>query len=210
MIQDEAVKCRHCHSAVGMSAHKGGAKIPSWLAVFLIVLLAFIAWGSIQTTPVTSQSQGAAVVAANTEIPTPQNIYELNKKLPRDVKRDAVDDLPAYTILRQDYVFTSGGKTIRKDGVILIPEYSQKTPKRLVFETLRKILAKEGFGQGNIYSTVEAFQAEMSAIFAKAHPDALKTGHIGGILEGDFFYRDSEGHLVFEEIKNGTLSGVVR
>lgn len=92
-------------------------------------------------------------------------------------------DLPQYKILDQTDLFSGTGKL----GEILIVSYSKNTPKELREGTLRKIMKKEGFVSGMLYSTEEAFKANYSESYSKSHPGALKKGYLGQINEqGEF------------------------
>ncbi len=91
--------------------------------------------------------------------------------------------IPEYKVLFQVDLMSGAGKF----GEILISSYSKDTPKEERESTLRKIIKKEGFVSAMLYSTEEAYKANSSESFSKAHPDALKKGYLGQITEKGIF-----------------------
>lgn len=103
-------------------------------------------------------------------------------ELPKKVKKQATDVLPAYTVIDQVKLMTGG-----KYGDILIKNFSKETPRNIRESVLRRIAKKEGFTQATLYCTMEAYKANMSASYLKAHPNALKKGYLGSLKDGKFF-----------------------
>jgi|GEM_PF-2590966 len=97
------------------------------------------------------------------------------------VDRPALSDLPAYKIL---YVVEpmKGGKT----GDVLMPSLSRSTPTVERESIARRITALEGWVEIRLYSTEEAYEANYSASFAEQHPNAMRTGFLGVISDGQF------------------------
>ena len=91
--------------------------------------------------------------------------------------------IPEYKVLFQVDLMSGAGKF----GEILISSYSKDTPKEERESTLREIIKKEGFVSAALYSTEEAYKANSSESFSKAHPDALKNGYLGQISEKGLF-----------------------
>lgn len=87
---------------------------------------------------------------------------------------------PAYKVL-----FSYSGKG-RKFGDILVPSFSRATPVETREVVLRAIAAKEGLDDVSLYSSEEAYKANVSASFQKSHPDALQNGFLGMLREGKF------------------------
>lgn len=104
-------------------------------------------------------------------------------ELPADVNRKASEDLPAYVILDQFKLITGG-----KYGDVLVKSFSKDTPQNIVKTTLLKIAEKEGFTQACLYCTEEAYKANSSSSYLKQHPNALKEGLLGTLIDGQFYY----------------------
>lgn len=94
-----------------------------------------------------------------------------------------VEGLPRYKILFQVNLFSGSGKY----ADILISSYNKNTPEAERESTLRKIIKKEGFVSAALYSTEDAYNANMSESFSKSHPNALKNGYLGMITESGIF-----------------------
>ncbi|CAM4134746.1 hypothetical protein AQBE111736_01650 [Aquirufa beregesia] len=92
-------------------------------------------------------------------------------------------DIPDYKILFQVDLNSGEGRF----GEILISSYSKKIPKVERERTLRKIIKKEGFVSAVLYSTEDAYKANSSESFSKAHPNAFKNGYLGQITEKGVF-----------------------
>jgi hypothetical protein len=91
--------------------------------------------------------------------------------------------LPNYRILfRVDLI---SGKGVF--GEVLISDYSKKTSKDEIENSLRAIIKKEGFVSAMLYSTEDAYRANMSESFSKAHPEAMEVGYLGQITEKGMF-----------------------
>lgn len=101
--------------------------------------------------------------------------------LQKDIKKEAVDDLPAYTIIDQAKLISGG-----KSGDILITSFSKATPAKVRESVLRRIVRKEGFTEAYLYCTMEAYKANYSSSYLKAHPNALKEGYLGSLRGGKF------------------------
>jgi len=100
----------------------------------------------------------------------------------KNVEKQAIDDLPAYTIIDQVNLITGG-----KFGDILITSFSRETPRITRESVLKRIAKKEGFKEATLYCTMEAYRANMSASYLKVHPNALKIGYLGSLKDGKFF-----------------------
>ena len=131
--------------------------------------------GQVQTVYALSEDQGRVIVWGETES-NPMNAQE------EPIARPAVNELPAYTILFSVDLADGTGRM----GDILIPSLSPSTPTAKRESVARSIATKEGFVTVYLYRTREAYEANMSSSYAKAHPDALKSGFLGS-LEGDKF-----------------------
>ena len=106
--------------------------------------------------------------------------YEKYEKF-TPLARATSKSLPAYTVL-SSYKKISGGKF----GDILVPSFSRKTPVKTREAVFRAIAAKEGINDVTFYTTEEAYKANISASFARTHPDAMRKGLLG-ILQGGVF-----------------------
>jgi len=106
--------------------------------------------------------------------------YEKYEKF-TPVARAPSISLPAYTVL-SSYKKTGGGKF----GDIWVPSFSRNTPVKTREAVFRAIAAKEGINDVTFYTTEEAYKANISASFARTHPDAMQKGLLG-ILQGGVF-----------------------
>ncbi|MGE5574016.1 MAG: hypothetical protein ACM3ZU_13525 [Bacteroidota bacterium] len=131
--------------------------------------------GQVQTVYALTEDQGRVIVWGETES-HPMNAQE------EPIARPAVNQLPAYTILLSVDLADGTGRM----GDILIPSLSPSTPRAKRESVARAIAAKEGFVAAYLYSTREAYEADMSSSYAKAHPDALKSGFLGFLEQGKF------------------------
>ncbi len=66
-------------------------------------------------------------------------------------------------------------------GDILIPSLSRQSDPAAVEAISRAIFNKEGYNFASFCSTEEAYKANGSASYLKAHPTALIKGFLGGI-----------------------------
>jgi hypothetical protein len=101
---------------------------------------------------------------------------------PEPVARAADENFPSYTILFSVKKIDGSGKY----GDILVPSFSLKTPIAQREAFVRQIAKKEGFAELSLYSTKDAYQANMSASFLKTHPNALREGFLGMLQNGKF------------------------
>jgi hypothetical protein len=101
---------------------------------------------------------------------------------PAPSTRAAVPGLPAYKVLFSVQKFGGGGRY----GDVLVSSLSRTTPAKTREEIARKIARKEGFSQVSLYCTEEAYKADNSESFSKAHPGAMKRGFLGMIQDGKF------------------------
>ena len=97
------------------------------------------------------------------------------------VNRETSDSLPAYSVLFSNKKIGGG-----KFGDILIPSFSRQTPVKKRETIFRSISAKEGIEDVSFYSAEEAYKANVSASFAKSHPNAMRDGFLGTLREGKF------------------------
>jgi len=91
------------------------------------------------------------------------------------------EDLPAYQIINR--VDMISGK---KYADVLIISFSKRTPEWRRESILRRIAKQEGFTEASLYCTMDAYSADMSASYLKAHPDALEEGYLGSLRDGKF------------------------
>ncbi len=101
---------------------------------------------------------------------------------PDPVTKAAEAGLPAYTILFTVEKFGGGGKF----GEVLVPSVSRKTSAAERETLARRIADKERLVDVNLYSTEEAYKANMSESFSKAHPNAMRRGFLGMLQNGTF------------------------
>ena len=94
-----------------------------------------------------------------------------------------INSLPNYRILFKVDLISGNGVF----GELLIPNYSKKTPKNEIEKSLRAIIKKEGFVSAILYSTEDAYKANNSESFSKAHPEAMEEGYLGQITEKGMF-----------------------
>jgi hypothetical protein len=113
-----------------------------------------------------------------------EKIFKKETTQSKTATETSVDkNIPEYKILFQVDLMSGAGKF----GEILINSYSKGTPKEERESTLRKIIKKEGFVSAMLYSTEEAYKANSSESFSKAHPNALEKGYLGQITEKGIF-----------------------
>jgi hypothetical protein len=103
-------------------------------------------------------------------------------ELKKSVEKKAIEDLPSYKIINQVNLIAGG-----KYGEILITSFSKTTPRETRESVLKRIAKKEGFTEASLYCTMDAYEANSSALFLEAHPNALKEGHLGYLKDGKFF-----------------------
>lgn len=101
---------------------------------------------------------------------------------PGVIERDAEDSLPSYKILLSLNLPNGKGRY----GDILIPTLSRKTPVETRESIARKIAKAEHLTSLRLYSTEEAYKANISESYSKAHPNALRQGFMGSLEGGDF------------------------
>ena len=90
-------------------------------------------------------------------------------------------ETPKYVILD---TMTAIGNKFYAD--VLISSFSPQTPVSERRKAAERIAKKEGFHHVSIYSTREAYKANMSASYLKDHPDALRNGFLGSLENGKF------------------------
>lgn len=93
--------------------------------------------------------------------------------------------LPSYEVIEAIKMLAGG-----VDGAVLVKSMSRSTPAEIREQTLREIARKEGFTSATLYCSRDAFKANISASFARSHPNALPTCLLGGLLSGSFFPGD--------------------
>ncbi|WP_459506891.1 hypothetical protein [Aquirufa ecclesiirivi] len=126
------------------------------------------------------------VVSVYKYLENDQRIRIFNKEISTTtatIDKSKDKDIPDYKILFQVDLNSGEGRF----GEILISSYSKKIPKVERERALRKIMAKEGFVSTVLYSTEDAYKANSSESFSKAHPNALKNGYLGQITEKGVF-----------------------
>lgn len=92
--------------------------------------------------------------------------------------------LPQYTTLFSVDLMSGKGKF----GEVLISSLSKEVKSSEREKTFRGIMDSEGWISISAYSTEEAYKANSSESFSKAHPNALKNGFLGGIDENGKYY----------------------
>lgn len=106
--------------------------------------------------------------------------YQKSEKF-TPVDRESSTSLPAYAVLYSNKMVSS-----RKFGDILIPFFSRQTPPAQRESTFRAIARKEGLDNASFYSINNAYKANVSASFAKSHPNAMRNGFLGMLQGGKF------------------------
>ena len=71
-------------------------------------------------------------------------------------------------------------------GDVLVPSLSRTMPVKKREQIARAISEREKLDDIALYSTRDAYKANMSASFLRSHPDALKQGYLGSLNEGGF------------------------
>ena len=97
-------------------------------------------------------------------------------------KKEFNQNLPDYKVLFKVKMMHNN----RVYGEVLVPSLSRADPVKSLEQIARKISKWERFDDIVLYSTEEAYKANMSASFLKAHPNALKKGYLGALREGVF------------------------
>lgn len=98
------------------------------------------------------------------------------------VGRAAGTSLPAYTILFADEKYGGGGRF----GDVWVPSLSRETSVAERERVIREIAAKEGINDLSIYSTEDAYKANVSESFAASHPNAMRQGFLGMLRDDEF------------------------
>lgn len=113
-----------------------------------------------------------------------QNIYSEDiPELPKNVKRKATNEIPEYEIMDQLDLISGG-----RHGDILIKSFSKETTLEEREKTIRYIMEKENLTQADLYSTREAFKANMNSSYSESNPGVLKKGYLGGVMDDNKFY----------------------
>ena len=107
--------------------------------------------------------------------------YETYEASP-PVVRTARGGLPQYTVLFSVERFGGGGRF----GDVLVPSLSRATPAEERERVARAIAQKEGLADVTIYSSEDAYKANTSERYLRAHPDALRRGLLGSLQSGRF------------------------
>lgn len=111
-----------------------------------------------------------------------QNIYrEEVPDLPDNFKRKATEELPEYIIIDQLDLMSGG-----RHGDILIKSFSKETSLDKREKIIKIIIEKENFTQADLYSTKEAFEANMNSSYSESHPKALENGYLGNVRDNKF------------------------
>lgn len=111
-----------------------------------------------------------------------KNIYREDvPDLPDNFKRSATEKLPEYIILDQVDLMAGG-----RYGDVLIKSFSKKTPLKKRKEIIKAIMEKESFDQAALYSSREAFKANINSSYSESHPNALKNGYLGSMENNEF------------------------
>ena len=97
-------------------------------------------------------------------------------------KKELNQNLPDYKVLFKVKMMHNK----RVYGDVLIPSLSRANPIKGLEQIARKISKQEELDDVVMYSTEDAYKANESAAFLKAHPNALKKGYLGVFREGVF------------------------
>jgi hypothetical protein len=92
-----------------------------------------------------------------------------------------VANLPSYRML-----FANDKAGGGRFGDALVPTLSRATPEAERERIARGIAQKEGLTNLAIYSTEDAYKANVSASFGAQHPDAMRGGFLGSLDGGSF------------------------
>ncbi len=103
------------------------------------------------------------------------------KKQPGPDNPQVQVDLPPYTMLFENDKLGGG-----RFGDALVPSLSRTTTLEERERVARGIAANERLTNLSIYSTNEAYQANVSASYSDAHPDAMKSGFLGSLDQNEF------------------------
>lgn len=127
---------------------------------------------------------GEEVVGVDKYLENGQREKVFNKETSLSQTESSINDsIPEYKVLFR-VELASGAGTF---GEILLTSYSKETPKEERESTLRSIMKTEGFVSCVLYSTEEAYKANSSESFSKAHPHAIENGYLGQITEEGLF-----------------------
>jgi hypothetical protein len=107
--------------------------------------------------------------------------YAAGFELPKPVKRQATDGLPSYTVL-----FAAENISGEIAGNVLVPSMTRSTSAAKREAAFRKIATREGLLTAAFYCTLEAYEADTSPSYRKAHPSALRKGSTGLLMDGKF------------------------
>ena len=95
---------------------------------------------------------------------------------------NAEESLPSYKIIYSVDLPDGAGRY----ADVLISTLSKKTPIEMRESIARKIAEAEHLSRLSLYSTADAYKANMSKSYSKAHPNALRDGFLGSLQGGDF------------------------
>lgn len=115
-----------------------------------------------------TESQGL-VKSFDTRIPAP--------------RKDTDPTLPKYEVLFRVKQSMGNGRIY---GDVLIVSFSRATTAKNREQVARAICKQERLDDICLYSTRDAYEANMSASYSKSHPDALKKGFLGSLTDGKF------------------------
>ncbi len=112
-------------------------------------------------------------------------VKSIDRRLPPP-RKERDDTLPGYRVLFKIRVPDITMPDGRVFGDVLIPSLSPATPSKEREDIARRICRQERMDDISLYSTEEAYEANMSAIYRESHPDAMNTGYLGLIKDGKF------------------------
>lgn len=101
---------------------------------------------------------------------------------PQGAAGEGNESFPSYKVLFSGNLMNGTGRY----GGILIPSISLKTPAETRESIARRIAEAENFSNLSLYSTEEAYKANISESYSKAHPGALHQGYMGMLEDGKF------------------------
>lgn len=105
--------------------------------------------------------------------------YDMRTPAPR---RERDPTLPKYEVLFRVKQMHNG----RVYGDVLVSSLSRAAPARAREQVARAILSQESLDDIALYSTRDAYEANVSAPYLESHPDALRKGFLGSLKDGTF------------------------
>jgi len=86
--------------------------------------------------------------------------------------------VPAYSLIEVVQLYRERGG---RYGAVLVPTFNKKTPVAQRELLIKYVMQVEGFTEASLYCSADAYQADLSERFARAHPRARRCS-LGGIF----------------------------